>query len=293
MRVVRLVPICLPALLLMAAGVVSTQASSADWLKSYTISGKASVVLSTGDASTEVRSCGSCREVKIRVEWNDRQPGDFFVNEFKSGDHVNFEMKEKQHFGFHIGGGMRRSPHVTVETPTVADLYARTADGALKVSGIQGGVDLHTSDGAVDVWDVAGAVRLSASDGAIRIHNVSGTLESRSSDGSVAIDGRLTAVQVHTSDGSLELTLAEGSKLTVASHIESSDGQVKVRLPRSLAADLEVHTSDGRIDCSLPVTTEGYNSSSSSGHSLRGRLNAGGAPLTIHTSDGSVTISAL
>jgi len=293
MRAVRLVPICLPALLLMAVGVVSTQAGGADWQKSYPVSGKASVAVSTGDASTEVRSCGSCREVRIRVEWNDREPGDYFLNEFKSGDQVNFELKEKPHFGFHIGGGMRRGPHVTVETPSVADLNARTADGALKVSGIQGSLELHTSDGAVDVWDVAGTVRLTASDGAIRIHNASGTLESRSSDGSVAIDGRFTAVQVHTSDGSLDLTLAEGSKLTAASHIESSDGQVKVRLPRSLAADLDVHTSDGRIDCSLPVTTEGYNSSNSSGHSLRGRLNAGGAPLAIHTSDGNVTISAL
>jgi len=291
MRVVRLVPFCLPALILMTAGVVSTQAGAADWQKSYPVSGKASIALSTGDASTEVRSCGSCREVRIRVEWNDRGPDDYILNEFKSGDHVNFELKEKPHMGFHIG--MRRGPHVTVDTPSAADLDARTADGALKVSGIQGNLELHTSDGAVDVWDVAGAVRLTASDGAIRIHNASGTLESRSSDGSVAIDGRFTALQVHTSDGSLDLALAEGSQLTAASHIESSDGQVKVRLPRNLAADLDVHTSDGRIDCSLPVTTQGYNSSSNSGHSLRGRLNAGGAPLAIHTSDGNVLISAL
>lgn len=291
MRVVRLLPFCLPAMILMVAGVVSTQAGGEDWQKSYPVSGKASVTVSTGDASTEVRSCGGCREVRIRVEWNDRGPGDYILNEFKSGDHVNFELKEKPHMGFHIG--MRRGPHVTVETPAMADLDARTADGALKVSGIQGSLELHTSDGAVDVWDVTGAVRLTASDGAIRIHNASGTLESRSSDGSVTIDGRFSALQVHTSDGSLDIALAEGSQLTAASRIESSDGQVKIRLPRTLAADLDVHTSDGRIDCSLPVTTEGYNSSSSSGHSLRGRLNAGGAPLAIHTSDGNVQITAL
>jgi hypothetical protein len=38
---------------------------------------------------------------------------------------------------------------------------------------------------------------------------------------------------------------------------------------------------------------EGYNSDRSSGHNLRGHLNAGGAELAIHTSDGSVTIAAL
>jgi hypothetical protein len=37
---------------------------------------------------------------------------------------------------------------------------------------------------------------------------------------------------------------------------------------------------------------QGYNSNESSGHNLRGRLNAGGAQLAIHTSDGNVTISS-
>jgi len=63
---------------------------------------------------------------------------------------------------------------VTAETPTALDLEARTAMG-LKVSGVQGSLELHTSDGAVDVEDVGGAVRLTASDGSIKIHNVTGT----------------------------------------------------------------------------------------------------------------------
>jgi DUF4097 and DUF4098 domain-containing protein YvlB len=159
------------------------------------------------------------------------------------------------------------------------------------VYGVNGTIALHTSDGAVDVSDVSGAVRLVASDGSIRLHNVSGTLESRSSDGHVSIDGKLSGVQVHTSDGGLELTLAEGSQLTMSSRIEASDGSVRIRLPRTLAADLDIHTGDGHIDCQLPLTMSGYNSGG--GHNVRGRLNAGGTPLTIHTSDGSVTIAAL
>jgi hypothetical protein len=55
--------------------------------------------------------------------------------------------------------------------------------------------------------------------------------------------------------------------------------------------DLDVHTSDGQINCALPLTMEGYNSAHSSGHTLRGHLNGGGVPLTIHTSDGNVTIT--
>ncbi len=286
MRSLRLIVFAAPALAMVAASAALT--AETDWQKSYPVPGKPSLTVSTGDASTEVRSCG-CGEIRIRVEWNDRHLNDYMINEFQSGDHVNFELKEKQHFGIHVG--MHREPHVTIETPGELDLEARTSDGSLKVYGVNGSIALRTSDGAVDVSDVSGAVRLVASDGSIRIHNVSGTLESKSSDGRVTIDGKLSGVQVHTSDGSLDLTLAEGSQLTTSSRVEASDGRVTIRLPKTLAADLDIHTGDGHIDCQLPLTMSGYNSGG--GHNIRGRLNSGGTPLTIHTSDGNVTIATL
>ena len=263
--------------------------AESDWQKSYPVTGKPSLWISTGDVSSEVRACAGCREVRLRVEWNDRRPGDYNVQESQSGDHVNFELKEKQRFGIHISVA-RHEPHVIVETPREVDLDARTSDGSLKVSGVQGTIALHTSDGSVDVADVSGAVRLVASDGSIRIHNVTGSLESRSSDGRVSIDGRFSGLQVHTSDGNLDLTITDGSQLTSSSRIESSDGSVMIRVAKTLAADLDVHTGDGHIDCRLPLTTTGYNSSE---HNVRGRLNAGGTPLVIHTSDGNVTIASL
>ena len=287
---VRLSSVAIPVLALTMLALAPAVTAEADWQKSYAVSGKPSLTLSTGDASTDVRSCSECREVRIRVEWNDRHPGDYNLNEFQSSDHVNFELKEKQHLGIHFGPG-HREPHVFVDTPAEADLEARTSDGSLSVSGLNGNLDLHTGDGAVNVSDVSGAVRLVASDGSIRIHNVTGTLESKSSDGSVSIDGRLSGIQVHSSDGRVDVTLADGSQLTTSSRIEASDGHVTIRLPKTLSADLEIHTSDGKIDCQLPLTLSGYNSGG--GHNIRGKLNAGGPPLTVHTSDGNVTIAAL
>lgn len=269
------------------------RAADSDWQKSYPVSAKPSLSVSTGDSSTEVRSCGSCREIRIRVEWRDRRASEYNLVESQSGDHVEFVLHEKQRIGFRMNLGNRREPHVTVDTPASLDLEARTSDGALSVTGVQGELQLRTSDGSLDASDVSGALSITASDGSIRVHNASGTLESHSSDGSVRIDGRFSGVQVKTSDGSLDFTLAEGSKLTTASRIESSDGSVAIHLPRSLSADMEIHTGDGHIDCKLPLTMEGYNSSGDSHHNLRGRLNGGGVPLDIHTQDGSVTIAAL
>ena len=74
------------------------QATDTDWQKTYAVSAKPSLIFTTGDASAEVRSCGDCREIRVRVEWNDRRASDYTITEFQSGDHVNFELKEKRAF---------------------------------------------------------------------------------------------------------------------------------------------------------------------------------------------------
>ncbi|MGD0890186.1 MAG: DUF4097 family beta strand repeat-containing protein [Terracidiphilus sp.] len=290
MRHLRLVAVLVPALALTACVFAPARAGAEDWQKTYPITAKASLTLITGDVPIELRGCAECHAVKIVVDWKDRNPSDFLLKESQAGDMVDFELGEKVKWGIHFG--MSHSPSVTVETPVNLDLQAKTADGSVKVSGVQGDVRLHTSDGRVDVEDVSGSLQLVASDGAINIHNATGKLDSKSSDGHTTIDGKFTELHVHTSDGPLELTLGEGSKLTVASRVESSDGKVTLRLPRGLDADLDVHTGDGKISCDLPLKMDGFNTAGS-GHHLRGHLNAGGVPLEIHTSDGNVTITEI
>lgn len=290
MSVLRSAALSIAALALVAA--TASARADADWQKTYPVSGHPSLSFTTGDTSAEVRSCGDCKEIRIRVQWNERHASAFNITEAQTGDHVNFELREKPGLGIHIDIG-NRGPLVTIETPAAVDLEGRTSDGSLKVYGVQGDLQLHTSDGAVDVADTSGSLHLKASDGAIRIHNASGTLESRSSDGSAHIDGRFTGVQVHVGDGGLDLTLNDGSSLTTASSVEASDGRVMIHLPHNLAADLDVHTGDGHLDCNIPLVMEGYHSNGESSHGVRGRLNGGGVPLTIRTHDGNVTIASL
>lgn len=279
LSVIVLVP-CLPA-------------AAQDWLKNYPVAANPSLSFAVGDTAAEVRACGDCHEIRIRVEWRDRPASDYTIVESQSGNHVNFELREKARFGVHLNVGNRHSPQVTVETPKSIDLEGRTADGSLAVSGLQGNLQLRTGDGSLDLTDVSGAIHVASGDGSIHVRNASGILESRSSDGSVHVDGRFTSVQVHTSDGSLDLTLNEGSRLTAASRIESSDGSVNIRLANSVSADLEIHTGDGSINCKLPLVMEGYNSKEDSHHALRGRINGGGVPFVIRTHDASVTITPL
>jgi hypothetical protein len=130
-------------------------------------------------------------------------------------------------------------------------------------------------------------------DGHVKITNAEGALEARTSDATLTVYGLFHVLALHTSDGTLDLNLREGTKLTEASTIQSSDGSVTLHVPQNFAADLNVHTSDGHVDCALPLTMDHYHSSGGDGRELHGQLNGGGAPLTIHTSDGSVRIEQL
>jgi DUF4097 and DUF4098 domain-containing protein YvlB len=272
-------------------GALLAQDAEHVWDKSYSVSGKPALTIETGDSNLEIHSCGECRAVHIHVD-SGRKLSDYRLEESQAGDQIHFALKEKPHYGisFHWKE-TEQAPRVTVETPAALTLDARTSDGNLLLRDVHGEVQIHTDDGNADIANVEGNLHLTSGDGNVDVHNASGTLEARASDGRMKVDGKFTSVQMHTSDGNLDLSLADGSQLASASRVESSDGQVKIRVPRSLAADLDVSTSDGHIDCSLPLTMDHYNSHDGGSNHLHGKLNAGGVPLSIHTSDGSVSIT--
>ncbi len=285
--------LALAAIVFTAPSSVRAQNTDHDWQKEYPLSGSPSLTIETADIGLDIRSCGDCKAIGIHVH-SDEKLSNYHLEERQEGDHVYFTLKEKVHLGIGIHMNWKnKATEVTVETPAKLDLDAKTADGNLSTRGLAGNLQVHSGDGNVTLEDVHGSLHLTSSDGNIDIHDATGTLEARASDGHMKIDGQFTAVQLHTSDGNLEFALAPGSQLTSASSIESSDGRVSIRLPQTLAADLDVSTSDGHVDCALPLTMDHYSSDESSKRHLRGRLNAGGVPFSIHTSDGNVSIATL
>jgi hypothetical protein len=284
------------AMCALAAGLLSGAALAQDaehvWDKSYPVSGKPMLTVETGDSNLDIHACGDCKTVHIHVD-SGRKLSGYRLEESQNGDQIRFLLKEKPHYGINIHwvSSGEHEPRVTVETPAALTLEARTSDGNLALNDLRGDVQVHTGDGNADISNVDGALHLTSGDGNVQIHNGGGTLEARASDGRMTVDGKFTSVQLHTSDGNLNFSLADGAQLASASHIESSDGKVDIRVPRSFAADLDVTTSDGRIDCSLPLTMDKYSSRDGGANHLHGRLNAGGVPLTVHTSDGNVTIT--
>ncbi|MFC5862703.1 DUF4097 domain-containing protein [Acidicapsa dinghuensis] len=280
------------ALFVLATTTMFAQDSEHSWSKTYQLSGKPTLVFETGDAGVEIHSCGGCREIRIHVAIEGKNLSDYRLEESQTGDQVQFKLHEREHLGFHID---HRQSHtqVSVETPAQLNLQAKTSDGSVAIDGLNGQLELITGDGSVTLDHLSGDLHLKSSDGPVRITDFSGALDAHTSDGSLNVDGVFHALTVHSGDASVDVNLRPGTKLTSASTIQTSDGQVTIRVPGDFAADLEVHTSDGHVDCALPLTMDGYHSNGGDSHQLRGRINGGGTLLTIHTSDGNVKIESI
>jgi len=279
------------ALALLTACTLLAQDADHSWSKTYPVSGKPTLDFETSDASVDFRPC-DCHEVRIHIELVGQKMSDYRLEEGQSGDEVHFLFKEVPHIGVHIVWHREQS-RITVETPAQLTLQARTSDGNVTMTGLQGQLGLTTGDGNVTLDHLSGDVHIKSGDGHVTITDASGALDARTSDGSLSVDGLFHALALHTSDGRLDLRLRQGTKLTEASTVQSSDGSVAIHLPPNFAADLNVHSSDGHVDCALPLTLDHYQSSGGDSHELHGKLNGGGASLSVRTSDGNVRIDQL
>lgn len=279
-----------PAALLLPSLAAVAQNSDTSWQKSYPLNGRPTLNLEVGDSSLTVHPCPSaCTAVHVRVTLQGTTLSRYTLEESQSGNAVRFSLKQKPNLGFHIQWHNAQTVRVDVETPPELTLQARTADGSLDLHDLRGDITSTSSDGSQTLENISGNLRLHGSDGGITVRRSSGTLEARTSDGSLDVSGNFSALQLHSSDGAMRVALDEGSRLTQPSSIQGSDGSIDLRFPQHFPADLDLRTSDGSIQSSLPLTVEALGSTSK--HDIHGKLDGGGAPLSIRTSDGSIRLS--
>ena len=178
--------------------------------------------------------------------------------------------------------------HFDVSGPAASDLEVHTSDGALEADGFNGRLDLSTSDGRLTATNCSGRNKAHVSDGDMKILGAQGELDAHTSDGRMAIDGVFKGLDVKSSDGNVEITVRPGSVMERPWSVSTSDGSVQIRLPEGFSADMDISTSDGSIRMDHPITMMGGMTSK---NHVTGKLNNGGAPFRVHTSDGSVHIT--
>lgn len=237
-----------------------------EWSKTYSISGTPDLRVETSDANIRVTTWDQKTiEAKVITSRYKIGEGGIRVEERQTGDTVEIEVRYPHHnFNFDWGSGHRVD--IIIEMPREGKVNLRTGDGKIEVAGLKGDMDLHSGDGSVNLNDVDG--KLHASTG----------------DGHIQANGRFDQLELKTGDGHVDVRAKNGSSLATGWHLETGDGSVSLEVPGDLAADVDLHTSDGHIDLDMPITAEGRIRQ----NEIRGKLNGGGSLLTIRTGDGSI-----
>jgi DUF4097 and DUF4098 domain-containing protein YvlB len=265
--------ICLPLFVPMfvvalAFTAIPTSAHADDWSKTYTLTGKPELRVEAREASIRIEAWDQNQiEAHVVTQGWHIGSGELEIVEHQQGNDVDIELRQPHRAHFSFGVESHRT-ELEIHMPRSAKVNVHSGDGAVLAKGLEGELDFTTGDGSLTILDV------------------DGSLHAHTSDGSVRVSGRFDVLELRTSDGRAEVEAKPGSQLHEAWDIRSSDGSVTLRIPGDLAADVELHTSDGSITTNIPLVVEG----SFNRHDIHGKMNGGGNRLTVHTSDGSVTL---
>jgi len=282
---------------------VLPSASTDEWTKSFNLERAAKVRVETSDANIRVTSWdGTTVEARITTKgWKIGGDGINIVDH-QTAEQIDIEVRFPRHV-FQVNWGNRRVD-IEIKVPRTANLDLHTGDGNVDVQGVNGAILLrsgdgnltlselqgtlkaHTGDGNIDVRNARGEVTLHTGDGRIDLTGIDGSLTAETGDGRVHVNGRFDVLDVKTGDGGIDAVASEGSKLDANWRLNTGDGNLTLRLPATIAADVELRTSDGNIDFDMPVTVSGRQGK----REVHGQINGGGKLISLRTGDGSIRL---
>lgn len=239
-----------------------------DWNKSFPVTGRPDLTITTSDANVEVQAWDqNTVDVQVKTEHEKIGSGGLEITARQDGNHITVEAREPR-FSFGIHVNWRQRADVTIHVPVEANVTVSTGDGRIRLTGTKGNFDLHSGDGSQEVDSVKGSLHASAGDGAIRVR------------------GQFDSLDLHTGDGRIEATVLPGSKALTDWSLHTGDGRLTLELPQDFAAIVDLPTNDGHLDVDFPLTISGRLEK----NSARGVLNGGGKTVSVRTGDGSIRL---
>lgn len=122
--------------------------------------------------------------------------------------------------------------------------------------------------------------------------SVNGNVDAQQIQGDVnahTVNGQISAtasgiVEGHTVNGNIDVTMGTAPAKSLEFH--TVNGNIHIAMPQGSGAEMEAHTVNGKIDSELPMQVHG----TISPRNVKAKLGNGGAPLKLHTVNGSVKI---
>jgi lia operon protein LiaG len=188
-------------------------------------------------------------------------------------------------------------------TNVEGDLWVDAASAPVTTSGTKGELDIDVGSGSVQVSESRGELSVDTGSGAVSVSNVRGEKVSvNTGSGDVTASAvRSNELSVDTGSGDIEVTglvapqveLETGSGSVVADvqgevwnvNVQTGSGDVSLKLPPTLGADVDIETSSGDIETDFSVSVTRH-----ARDHLTGRIGDGRGKIAIETGSGGIKL---
>jgi hypothetical protein len=220
----------------------------------------------------DVQMTKTGNDVKVTVRW----AGDRHDTE-RQKVQVSFRIAMPRKFNLDLR---------TVGSGRIGDLdgtvKAVMRGGSLQLRNVTGPVTARTDGGSIGVRDIDGDFDATSNGGSIAAARVNGKVMVRANGGSITIDECTDSIDARAAGGSVAAYLSKQPRAD--SKLIADAGNVELRLPESIAVNIDASCSAGRLSSDFSLL----------GHRdeehWRGTINGGGPLVMVRASAGNIVI---
>lgn len=147
--------------------------------------------------------------------------------------------------------------------------------------------------GDVEVNGATGSLTAKSVSGSVRVENVSGTIKANSVSGEVNVKQAAGEVNAKSTSGSVDVEVVSLANNSSNQRMEfaSVSGNVNVRMPSSLGAEVEMSTMSGDLETEFPLQIR--ERQYGPGRSAQGRVGDGSRGLKLSSVSGNVRLKRM
>ena len=265
------------------AGLMVTTAWGQDFQKTYALPAGGSISISNVSGEISVTGYnGAVVSVQAYREGRDKEMVQ--VEDLSTSNQVSLRAQYPRG-----AGNYDASVRFVIQVPSGSNYkYDKlsTASGDISVTNVGGEIGVSTASGEITISQVVGSVIAKTASGDVKISQVHGNVQANAASGDVTVLGIAGTVSANTASGDVDVELSriEGSGELKFS---SASGDVTVKAPAQLDAQVQMSTASGSIQSDFPLTIEDLE-----GHGKKayGTLGSGATKLNISTASGDVRL---
>ncbi|MBI5476935.1 MAG: hypothetical protein HY964_09405 [Ignavibacteriales bacterium] len=267
--------------------------------QSYDVSGSGTLIVDS-DIGNVTISSHDINKVTIEVTANGSEKflKKFSVESFQEGSTVKILGRVKQsHFQLFNSGWS--DVLFDIKVPKNYNLNLNTAGGNIEIENVTGIIDGETSGGNIELVDLDGETKMSTSGGNVKLRNSKGSFNIETSGGNMYADNIIGSISFETSGGNIDVTNTDGKIRASTSggnvdvalsdnkgiDLSTSGGNIKVKVPKTISADVDAEASGGDVSCDLE-----FSGKIKDGR-MKAKINGGGNQIKLETSGGDIIIT--